>query len=376
MERIPIGLIYSTQGTYQHIGNNAYQGACYAISEVNRNSKFKVNLSSVHCDPKGILDNYVSGVQSLLASGIEHVFGTITSSSRKEVLPDIQDSRAFLWYSSPYEGYECDEQVVYHGACPNQNLYPLLAYIMPRTGKRACLIASNYIWGWESNRIASDLINVARGDILHERFFHLTHIDFSQTVEAICSKKPDFIVNNLVGESSYAFLEQLNRAWVGEKLSILSCNLTECELVNLPDFENLRLITAAPFFEAVNPTFVSQVKEQLGEVPVSSMFMGAYLSVLSFAHAYQHVRSSEPSLIRSALVKLSYESPTNSILSLADNQHAYLPCYIAEWNGNSFDILHEVEAIKPNPFLTAESVLDIEMTGTLSSKPTVLRLIS
>lgn len=376
MEKLPVGLLYSTQGTYQHIGQNAYQGACYAIAEINRSSMLDVNLTGIHCDPQGVLDNYVSCVQSLLASGIEHVFGTITSSSRKEVLPDIQDSGALLWYSSPYEGYECDEQVIYHGACPNQNLYPLLAYIMPQYGKRACLIASNYIWGWESNRIASDLINVARGDVLHERFFHLTHIDFSQTVESICSKQPDFIVNNLVGESSYAFLEQLNSCWEGEKLPILSCNLTECELVNLPNFRNLRLLTAAPFFESVNPEFVSEVRKKLGDVPVSSMFMGAYLSVLSFARAYQKSKSGKPHLIRDALTELNYDSPLRSEMFLADNQHAHLPCYIGEWNGNYFDILHYVAAIKPNPFLTAESVLDIEMKGTLLSDKTVLRLIS
>ncbi len=376
MKEIPIGLIFSTQGTYQHIGNNAYQGARYAISEINKSGFLPYPLKGIHKDPQGILDNYAQAAQELLTQGVKHIFGTITSSSRKEVLPDIQDKGALLWYSSPYEGYECDEQVVYHGACPNQNLYPLLGYVMPRLGKRTCLVASNYIWGWESNRIASELIGLAQGEVLFERFYHLTHLDFSVSIKSILEAKPDFIVNNLVGESSYAFLEQLNQQWEGEPLAVLSCNLTECELVQLPQMPRLKLITAAPFFETVNLPFTKTVQQQLGDEPISSMFMGAYLSVLSFAHAYKKAGGGETNAIRSVLGEMNYTSPLKSNICLADNQHAHLPCYIAQWQHNQFEILCHFPEIKPNPFLAAESVLDIEMSGTIAPSTSTLRLIS
>ncbi|WP_413283626.1 transporter substrate-binding protein [Vibrio sp. MA40-2] len=374
--QVPIGLIYSTQGTYKHMGTNAYLGALYAIQQINKANSLNIELIADHRDPKGNLDHYVTAVNDLLAQDIHHIFGTITSSARKEVLPDIQKADGMLWYASPYEGYECDENVVYHGPCPNQNLLPLLSYIIPNYGKRAALVASNYIWGWESNRIASELLSAANGEVVLERCFHLDDLDFSATISAVIDQSPSFVVNNLVGESSYAFLEQLNAQWSQDPLAVLSCNLTECELSTLPNFANLKLITAAPFFESVNPEFVAKVKNTLGNVPVSAYFMGAYLSIYSYYYSLVKELTNDTAKLRSTLQSICYPSPTGESLSIAANQHAILPCYIGLWHNGQFQLLHTKNQSQPNPFLTAKNFLDVELLGTLSDTTPTLRLIS
>ncbi len=379
MKEIPIGLIFSMDGTYQHLAKNAYEGALYAISQINASKLLpSYLLKGVHADPRGVLENYAPTVSSLLGDNVQHIFGTITSSARKEVLPSIQSSNSLLWYGSPYEGYECDEHVVYHGACPNQNLYPLLQFAIPKFGNRVSLVASNYIWGWESNRIASELVNVAQGHVLMDRYYSLDDINFSDAVDAIVDQHPDFIVNNLVGKSSYAFLQQLNDQWSHAPLPVLSCNMTESELIHLPDFPNLKLISAGAFFETVNPDFVANVKAELGSVTVSANFMGAYLSIYTFAHACTLAKSTDPEEIRKALLELSYASPLHCDLKVSENQHANLPCYIAEWNHNKFDILFQTPAIKANPFLSAESSweMDVQPKEGLDLSRPQLRLVS
>ncbi|TIL80332.1 MAG: N-acetylmuramoyl-L-alanine amidase, partial [Mesorhizobium sp.] len=69
-----------------------------------------------------------------------------------------------------YEGFEANEHVVYMHACPNQHLVPLLAHVVPRFGANGFLLGSNYIWGWETNRVARDLIADAGGKVLGERY--------------------------------------------------------------------------------------------------------------------------------------------------------------------------------------------------------------
>src|SRR3546814_16003075 len=61
----------------------------------------------------------------------------------------------------PYEGFECCENVIYTGASPNQHIVPLFRYLLPRYGKRVYLVGSNYIWGWETNRTARELVQAS-----------------------------------------------------------------------------------------------------------------------------------------------------------------------------------------------------------------------
>lgn len=80
-------------------------------------------------------------------TGARHIIGTVTSSSRKEVIPVLEKHGGTLWYALPYEGFEASDHVVYTHACPNQ-LLPLLDWALPTYGARAYLTGSNYMQGW------------------------------------------------------------------------------------------------------------------------------------------------------------------------------------------------------------------------------------
>ena len=91
-------------------------------------------------------------------------------------------------------------------ACPNQHLVPMLGYVVPRFGANGFLLGSNYIWGWETNRVARDLIADAGGKVLGERYLPLGETDVSRLIAEIQATRPDFVLNNLIGPSSYAFI--------------------------------------------------------------------------------------------------------------------------------------------------------------------------
>ncbi len=101
--------------------------------------------------------------------------------------------------------------MVYTHACPNQHLLPLLDWAMPAHGKRAYLTGSNYIWGWEMNRLAREYITASGGEILGERYLPLGSRDIGRMVEEVRHSRPDFVLNNLVGTSTYEFLEAMHR---------------------------------------------------------------------------------------------------------------------------------------------------------------------
>jgi hypothetical protein len=92
---------------------------------------------------------------------------------RKEVIPLVEKHDGLLWYMCPYEGFEANDNVIYTGGCPNQHLIPLFEHLIPRFGRRPYLVGANYVWGWEMNRLARELIEEAGGEVLGERYLPL-----------------------------------------------------------------------------------------------------------------------------------------------------------------------------------------------------------
>ena len=205
--RIEIGILHSRSGNYALVAEACRAGAIAAIADINADPDGRIELVAVERDPGGNIDRYAPACADILAtSSARHIIGCVTSWSRKEVIPVLEKAGGTLWYACPYEGFEANEHVVYMHACPNQHLVPLLGYVVPRFGADGFLLGSNYIWGWETNRVARDLIADAGGKVLGERYLPLGEADVSRLVAEIEATRPDFVLNNLIGPSSYAFM--------------------------------------------------------------------------------------------------------------------------------------------------------------------------
>jgi ABC-type branched-subunit amino acid transport system substrate-binding protein len=374
---IDVGLLLSIDGTYQCIGRNALAGAAHALAEINANADYKFALQVTHINPQGFLHRYSEGAVQLMQAGIRHIFGTTTSASRKEIIPDLEQNGGLLWYACPYEGFESSENVLYLGGCPNQTLIPLLRYALQAFGSCAALIGSNYIWGWESNRVAREVLEVAGGTVLLEKYLHLGTTRFSELIQTLVTEKPAFILNNLVGESSYVFLQQLDAAChaVGLNLPVLSCNLTEAELPEVGAMRSLRLLSCGPFFEDVDRAFSQQQRRQHGLHPLSHFYTGMYVALHSFAKALNQCGSDDPELICNYL----YEHPQHSVLGTlnisAHNNHSSQPCHIAELREGRFVVLHsEAQSLPADPYLTATDLSEFQRLRTTAPAPR-LRII-
>jgi ABC-type branched-subunit amino acid transport system substrate-binding protein len=371
-----IGLLLSTDGTYRRMGSHALAGARDALAEINEDARYDFQLLATHLNPHGQLGRYGEGAATLMGAGIRHLFGTITSASRKEIIPDLEQRGGLLWYACPYEGFESSENVLYLGGCPNQTLIPLLRYALRTFGRRAQLIGSNYVWGWESNRIAREVLLAAGGEVLAEKYIHLGSTVFTEAIRGLMAAPPAFILNNLVGESSYAFLAQLNQACGqrGLNLPVLSCNLTEAELDELGALDNLRLLSCGPFFEAVDPHFSQRQQQRHGLQRCSHYYTGTYAAVHLFAQALQHTGDDRPEAITEHLHQAALPSALGALRIAPHNNHTSLPCHIAELQNGRFCLLHSEDGVlAPDPYLTATDLNDL--CHSRETTPLQLRIV-
>jgi branched-chain amino acid transport system substrate-binding protein len=335
-------VLFSRSGSYRRLGETCRDGALRAIADIEAEPDLPFRLVPVERDPAGNVDRYRPLCAEILeTTRARHIVGCVTSWSRKEVIPELEKAGGTLWYPCPYEGFEASEHVVYAHACPNQHLLPLLRWTFPRFGRRGYLVGSNYIWGWEVSRVARDLILEAGGEVPGDRYLPIGETDATRIVAEIRATRPDFVLNSLIGPSSYAFLEAFaalgreDQHFTAASCPVLSCNLTECELDAIVGAAE-GLISAGPYFR--DP-----------ERP------GAFGSSFEAA-AYGAVRTLAATLgaaPREARPAPLLAGPASGGLTLDPRtRHAVLPVVIAQVRDGAFRTLARWEAVTPDPYLS------------------------
>ena len=360
---IPIGVLFSASGPYAAIGSEGLAGTLLAIEEINSNNLHDFKLQPHIRDPLGITENYAALAADIVAtSGARHIIGCTTSWSRKEVIPLLEKSDTMLWYPCPYEGFEVHEQVVYLGACPNQHVLPLLEFALPRFGADGYLVGSNYIWGWETSRIARDFMEAAGGHVAGERYVPLGDVDVDRIIQEIRLKRPSFILNTLIGPSSYAFLEayealgQEDPAFQPATRPVLSCNFSERELAQIgkpaqgqyavsPYFQNLATPENRQFLDVVRK-FAPATEH------VSAFFAQAYAAVHLLAAGLSATGIDDTRAVLGAVAGRVVKAPYGPVQIENTNNHTVLTPRIARAGSAGFEIVSDLgAAIRPDPYL-------------------------
>lgn len=345
--RIDLGVLYSRSGSYALIARACRTGALKAIEEVNADPTLDVAFTPVMRDPKGNTDAYAPLAEEILrTSTARHVIGCVTSWSRKEVIPALERANGSLWYSAPYEGFEASDRVVYTHACANQHLLPLLDFAYARYGKRVYLTGSNYIWGWEMNRLAREVTAREGGETLGERYLPLGSTEVDRMIEEIRETRPDFVLNQLIGPSQYVFLDAyaaLGREdpyFRPDNCPVMSCNLTECELPAIG--------ASAEGLISAGPWFVGGPRRQFGDGFGSSIEAATHASV----HMLARLLNGRPGSEDWPLARL-LDLPEAASLGIDPRtHHTAQPVLIAQVRDGAFQVLRREGPIEGDPYLT------------------------
>jgi branched-chain amino acid transport system substrate-binding protein len=380
---IPIGILISSDGSYSVVSKSMLCGALLAVEEVNQ-SGLPIRIDPIIGNPAGDVARYAAIAENMLATGIKHVVGCYTSSSRKEIIPLFEKADALLWYPSHYEGFESSPNVVYTGAVPNQHLLPLVEYLIGRIGPKAFCVGSNYIWAWENNRILREAISPAGGVVLAERYFPVGSTDFGQVIEAILAARPSFVFNTLIGISSYRFLHDLRQACAArgidqaEAFPVASCTLSEPELEAIGPEAVAGHITSSVYFSSIdtpeNERFTAAYEARFPQGPaVSADAEATYIAVRLLAEALADAGSTDCNAVKRAVSRKTIDAPQGKVRIDADTMHAALTPRIAKSNSKArFDILLEAQRpIEADPYLIRTS----SRFGAVAIRP-VLRVAS
>jgi ABC-type branched-subunit amino acid transport system substrate-binding protein len=359
-----IGVLLSSSGPYEIVARSMRNGAMLAFEELNAEGALGIALEPCLFDPGGDLRLYSDMAAEALASGIRHVIGCYTSSSRKEVIPYFEKHDALLWYPSHYEGFESSGNVIYTGAAPNQHILPLVEHLAPTSGTRAFCVGSNYIWAWENNRILREALSARGGAVVAERFLPIGETDLAQVIEAILKARPDFVFSTLIGTSAYQFFRDFRQACQARdidqprEIPVASCSLSEPELEAIGMQAVDGHLSSSVYFSTIetpeNAAFVERYSAAFPAGPTMSADAEAsYIAVRLLGQSLAAAGTDNVAGVRAAVLDQQLDAPQGKVRIDAQTFHAYLTPRIGRSNRNGrFDVLLESgEPVRPDPYL-------------------------
>ena len=362
-----IGVMFSTAGSYNVVARSMLNGALLAFREI-AEANGEVRMEPVVVNPAGDLARYRTLSLELLGAGIRHVVGCYTSSSRKEVIPCFEKFDGLLWYPSHYEGFESSDNVIYTGASPNQHVLPLVDYLALRVGTRAFCVGSNYIWAWENNRIFREALTARGGAVVAERYLSVGDTEFDQVIAAILAQRPDFVFNNLIGTSAYAFFRAFRAACRARgidqatEIPVASCTLSEPELAEIgPDAVDGHLSSSVYFSSLSSPAnaaFIDAYAKAFPDGPVSCADAEAsYIAVKLLAAALGQAGTDDARIVRAAVANQRLLAPQGEVRIDPTTYHAWLTPRIARSTlDGQFEVLLEAGGpVAPDPYLVQSS---------------------
>ncbi len=364
-----LGLIFSTSGSYAALGQSALAGALGAIDAL----KHSVEIEPVTRDPGGDVARYEAAASELLDDGVRHIVGAITSWSRKDMIPVLERKDGLLWYPCPYEGFECSDHVVYMGAAPNHHVVPATDWIARQGMRSAYLMGSNYVWGWETLRLARDRLQASGIEVLGERYVPLGSTEHAHVVEEIRATGAECVCNSLIGPSNTGFMRDLlarDPVRQGRPGHVVSFNQTEADLAELGPAAD-GLLSAGGFFEEdAGPELLKAARDHAPGGRASAFLASAYAAVEVFAAAAIAAGTDAPRAVFAAASQRPIRTAMGDIRIDKVMRHAALAPRLALAGNGRFRIIDRApDAVPADPYLARQG------GGAASHRP-MLRVVT
>lgn len=358
-----IGVLWSQTGVTAVIEESQLKGSLLAIDEINALGGVNGReLVPIIYDPASDPAKFAMYAEQLLCQDeVRSIFGCYTSSSRKAVMPIVEQRNGLLWYPTLYEGFEYSPNIIYSGAVSNQNSLRLVEYLLEHYGNRFFLVGSDYIYPRESNRIVRELLGVRASEVVAERYVGLRaeRRDFLPVMREIHQLAPDVIFSTVVGDGTkYLYQAYADAGFSPKVMPIASLTTSEAEIFAMGPAVAEGHITAASYFQCLdtkeNREFVTKYKKRYGDSERTNLCAeAAYSQVHIFCRALAETNTMDTDILRPMILGSEFNAPQGRISISRYNNHTDVWSRVgrADYRGQ-FEIVGASSiAVRPDPFL-------------------------
>ena len=328
-----------------------------AVEEINgAGGLLGKQIELVMYDPQSTIQFYTQyATQAAAKDKADVVHAGITSASREAIRPTLGRFKTLYFYNTLYEGGVCDRNTFCPGSTPAQTVEKLVPYVMNKWGKKVYVVAADYNYGQITADWVEKYVRDNSGETVAVEFFPLDVTNFGPTIKKIQAAKPDLVMSALVGGAHVSFYRQYAAAGMNKSIPIASTTFgvgNEHTLISAE--EGNGMIVAYSYFQEidtpVNADFVKRFKTKYGaDAPyLNELAARSYEAVYLWAEGVKKAGKTDRMAVIEALESpVAIDGPSGKLEVEPKTHHAVQNVYLAELQGQKYNILETYEQQKP-----------------------------
>ncbi len=150
----------------------------------------------------------------ILDEKVDVVMAGFASAEREAIRPLMNQNKMLYFYNNQYEGGVADRYTFCTGALPEQQIVPVMQYMIQHFGKRIYTLAADYNFGQLSAAWTRAMAPVLDAEVIGEEFIPLSVSQFSSSIARIQQAKPDWLMMYITGQNHSNYYPQANAAGI------------------------------------------------------------------------------------------------------------------------------------------------------------------
>jgi branched-chain amino acid transport system substrate-binding protein len=250
-----------------------------------------------------------------------------TSAEREAIRPIVDQFKQLYIYTNQYEGGVADSNTFCTGAICEQQVIPVVDYMIQNFGPRVYTIAADYNFGQLTAAWTRAFAPQVGGEIIGEEFVPLSVSDFTTSIAKVQAAKPDWVFTLLVGSNQSNYYPQA--AATGLKYPMASTvNMAqgyEHRRFKAPSLD--RMYNCVNYIEEVptarNRAFVKRWYKMFPDDPyIGQMAQNTYFSIHMYAKAARIAGTTDQEEVKRALESgLHIEAPEGTVFMEPSTHH-------------------------------------------------------
>jgi urea transport system substrate-binding protein len=352
-DKVKLGFMTALTGLETILGETQLNCFKLAVEEINAaggagGREIEYLVEDDQTTTKGAIDK---ARKLIFQDKVDAIVGMIASLERVAALSVTGPAKKLLIYTTYYEGGECNKYLVCTGQVPNQQIDPMMPWLVKNLGKTVYVMGSDYIWPRKSTAAVRAALEANGGRLVGAEFFPFGTQDLGPAFAKMKDANPDVLWLMFAGSDSITSVKQYSSFSLKPKLVYHGWD--ETFLAAVPAAEQAGIIASQAYFETLdNPTnkaFVAGFQNKFGkDKPINAIGEATYDAVWLYAKAVAKAGSTEDDKVIATISKVDFQAPQGHVNISARNNHMLCNSILARvTNHASFETVANYGQIEP-----------------------------
>ncbi|UOM35040.1 substrate-binding protein [Acuticoccus sp. I52.16.1] len=352
-EPIKIGVPVGLSGANSVVAPSVVQAAELAVEEINAGGGVLGRPLElvVADDGSGAVGAQKAFDALVFRDEVDVLISMETSAARNAGLPIVQRGRIPYIYTSFYEGRSCNPFLYVNAWVPEQQVPPVVDYLMADGATKFFLIGSDYAFGRGMLDFAEAYIGENGGEVVGEEYLPMDGTDWTAIISQLKNSGADALITSTAGGAPNVTLtKQLRGAGVTVPYANLAVDEGTAKSMG-GDAEGI--LISASYITGIasdeNKSFLAAMEEKFGEdlrTP-NDLSVPQYEGVYLYKEAVEKAGSTDPRAVLDALGEVSFTGPRGTI-AMSKQHHAPLTMYLGEVQADgSVKVVSSFENVDP-----------------------------